>query len=169
MGDLLTNLGIDWRLLIAQIVNFLILFFLLKRLLYRPVLKILEERRARIAKGLKDAEAAEIRLKDVALERQAILNRAEAERRSLLEAAAEEAERIRKQRLAGAVREYEAIIERAKLEAEQSRDELMAEVRREAGDLVLAVSRKVTQGKLPQTIHDELLASALEELKGEKL
>ncbi len=58
MESLLDAFGIDWKLLIAQLVNFGVLFFALTYLLYKPVLKTLDERKAKIAQGVLDAERA---------------------------------------------------------------------------------------------------------------
>ncbi|MEK7854904.1 MAG: F0F1 ATP synthase subunit B, partial [Acidobacteriota bacterium] len=164
MTELLHKLGIDWRLLIAQIVNFVILFFILKRVAYGPILRILTERRARIAKGMSDAERAERRLKDVELERAEVLHRADAERRALLEAAAAEAEVVRPQRMAAAEAEATATINRSRLEANRLRQGLLDEVRREVGDLVFSIARKVTAEKIPASAHDAIARAAVDEL-----
>lgn len=169
VNELLHKLGIDWRLLIAQLVNFLILFFLLKKLLYKPVLDLLEKRRVRIAEGLRDAERSKERLAGIDLERKQMIEHAEGERRRVLEAAALEAEQLHHQRLQTAANEADAVIARAKEEAERLRRELLAEVRREVGDLVLRISRKVTREKLPKAVHAELIESAIAELNDAKL
>jgi F-type H+-transporting ATPase subunit b len=62
MGALLDAFGIQPQLLLAQAVNFAVLFGALSYLLYKPVLKTLEERRAVVAKGVEDAHAAEVAL-----------------------------------------------------------------------------------------------------------
>ena len=56
MQDLLNNFGVNWFLLIAQIVNFLIVLYLLKRFAFGPILKLLESRRRTIAESLENAE-----------------------------------------------------------------------------------------------------------------
>lgn len=165
MSELLTKLGIDWRLFIAQLVNFLILFFLLRKLLYSPVLRILSERRERIAKGLTDAEQATARLAGVELERAAVLHRAEVERAAMLERAAAEAETLRKERVAAADVETRAMIDRATREAERVRTELLAEIRDELGALVLTVSKKVTAEHIAPKDHEQLVAEAMRELE----
>ncbi len=58
MDQLLETFGVDWKLLLAQIVNFGVLFIALTYLLYKPVLKTLDERKAKIAQGVLDAERA---------------------------------------------------------------------------------------------------------------
>jgi len=165
MEELLHKLGIDWRLLIAQLVNFVILFFLLRKFLYAPILSILERRRQRIEEGLRDAERATARLSGIELERKQALDAAALERQHILEAAALEAERLREQRIASANAEAAALLARAREEATRTRDELLAEVRREVGDLVLAISRKVTAEKISKSVHAELMDAAVEELK----
>ncbi len=62
MVDLLASFGIDWRLLIIQTVNFGVLLIALTYFLYKPVLKVLEERRSKIEQGVRDASEAKISL-----------------------------------------------------------------------------------------------------------
>ncbi len=52
MEDLISKLGIEWKLLLAQIVNFVILFLVLKKFLYKPLLNFMNNRRQKIADGL---------------------------------------------------------------------------------------------------------------------
>ena len=59
MDSLLTQLGIDWKLLIAQIINFLVLLAILYKFLYKPVFKILHDREEKIEKSLRQAERIE--------------------------------------------------------------------------------------------------------------
>ena len=65
---LIYALGIDGRILLAQLFNFAILVFILWRFAYKPVLNILEERRLKVEKSLDDAEAATKRLKQAEAE-----------------------------------------------------------------------------------------------------
>lgn len=169
MDDLLHKLGVDWRLLIAQMVNFAILFFVLRKLLYRPVLAMLAERRERIVKGLADAEAAERRAREVDIERAAVLHRAEEERRSMLEAAAGEVERLRVERVAAADREASAVIVRAQKETARLRQEALTQVRREAAELVGMIAQKVTADRIPASVHAQVVADAASELARAKL
>jgi F-type H+-transporting ATPase subunit b len=65
MSQLLSQLGIDWKLLIAQAVNFFLLLIILKMFVYGPLTKMLHERRARIEEGLAKAKEADERLRDI--------------------------------------------------------------------------------------------------------
>jgi len=93
--DALGSFGLDWRMFIAQLVNFLVIGWLLHRFLLRPLMKNLAARREKIAQGLADAEKARAALADASKEREAILQQASADAYRLLENARDEAERLR--------------------------------------------------------------------------
>lgn len=59
MGELLNTFGVDWKLLLTQMLNFAILFYILKRFAYGPVLEMLQKRKEIIKKGLEDSAKAE--------------------------------------------------------------------------------------------------------------
>ncbi len=65
MSDILSQLGIDWKLFLSQLVNFFLILIILSVFVYKPVLKIIKERNRRIKEGLDKAEEAGIRLKEV--------------------------------------------------------------------------------------------------------
>lgn len=65
MEELFLQLGVNWRLLLSQGVNFLILLLALIFLVYKPLLKTMEERRRRIESGLMNADEAERKLKEI--------------------------------------------------------------------------------------------------------
>ncbi len=68
--DILNEFGIKPILLAAQVVNFLILLYILKRFLYKPILKVLNERKNKIADSLKNAEEIERKLVEISEEEQ---------------------------------------------------------------------------------------------------
>lgn len=84
MVELLTTFGIDWRLLVIQMVNFGVLLAALSYLLYKPVLTMLAERQAAVEKGVRDAEAAAMRLKEADHEKSALIGKAAAEAETIV-------------------------------------------------------------------------------------
>jgi F-type H+-transporting ATPase subunit b len=68
MSDLLHQLGIDWKLLVSQGANFLILLVALSFLVWRPILRIIEKRKSTIETGLRKSEEADTRLLRVGAE-----------------------------------------------------------------------------------------------------
>ena len=83
--DLAKEFGIDWPLLVAQIVNFLIVFFVLKRFAYKPLLDLLKNREKTIKQGIKNADDARVALEQAQEKETTILKNAQAEARKLIE------------------------------------------------------------------------------------
>ncbi len=90
MGDLIHAFGIDWKLMIAQAVNFVILVVVLGYFVYGPVMRILKERVQKIAQGLTDAEAARVEREAVAAERSGIVAEAHHEGEKIVARAQDE-------------------------------------------------------------------------------
>jgi len=89
--EIIKNFGIDPILLGAQIVNFLIVLFILRKFLYKPILDTLKKRRDKISEGLKVTEEANVRLEKIAKDEKTILRNAENQVKKLLEDAKKEA------------------------------------------------------------------------------
>jgi F0F1-type ATP synthase, subunit b len=91
MDQLLEAFGIQGSLLLAQLVNFGVLFVALTYLLYKPVMKTLDERRAKVAQGVLDAEAAAKKLASADAEASSTVQGAEREAEGIVASAREEA------------------------------------------------------------------------------
>lgn len=88
--EIVKNFGLNPVLLGAQIVNFLIVFFILKKFLYKPILGVLSKRQVTIKEGLKQAEEARIKLEKVVIEEKNILRQAQLQSKKIIEDAREE-------------------------------------------------------------------------------
>ena len=120
MGAILTTFGIDWHLLLINAVNFGLLLAGLTFFLYKPLAKMLEERRAKVAQGVADAHAAESRLREIE----------ESRAQKLAEAGAEADEIIASAREAGNVKAREIAAQ-----AEGSAARTLADASAQAGEL----------------------------------
>lgn len=94
MRELIQGLGIDWKLLVAQAVNFFILFLILLKFFVKPLGQLMEERRLKIEAGLKKSEEAEKLIDEVKILRQAILRKTDQERQQIIKQAAEAKEKL---------------------------------------------------------------------------
>jgi F-type H+-transporting ATPase subunit b len=92
MEPLLAVFGINWKLLLVQGVNFALLLAILSYFLYKPVLKIIDERREKIAEGVKTAEAAAASLAEAQKKSDGIVGDASREAESLVKTARARAE-----------------------------------------------------------------------------
>jgi F-type H+-transporting ATPase subunit b len=164
MQQLLEQLGIDWHLLLSQAVNFLLLLIILRIFVYKPLLKLLHDRRARIEEGLTKADEADKRLGEIdeigkgrikVAEAEAfmIIKRTESQARAVEEKMLAEAKRKEREQLANATRML-----RAKEEESRKR------VEKEAAIMVRRAIVK-TVGMAPDEIDEALIARAVKDAK----
>ena len=127
--EILNQFGINPILLAAQAVNFLILLFILKKFLYKPILKVLEERKKKIEDSLKNAEEIEKKLQLTEDEKEKILAKTSQEAQKLLDRVKKEIELMKEEGKVEAQQEASRIIqkgqEQLKAEMEKMRQELM--------------------------------------------
>ena len=110
----LGRFGLDPILFAAQLVNFLVIAWVINRFLLRPLMANLKTRREKLARGLEDAEKARGALEDAAKEKEKVLQGASAEAFRLLENARDEAERLRAAALERAGKDAERLVEEAR-------------------------------------------------------
>ncbi len=139
--------GVDWPHLIAQIISFCIVCFLLHRFAYKPILKMLEERQRQIAQGLADTEKIKAELAQTEAQRHEIMILANAHATKLLEEARAAADRVRQQEAIKATAAADQIIEKAREAAAYQHAVMLAELKREVGGLVVRATATIT-GKI---------------------
>lgn len=133
---------IDWFTVVAQIANFLILVWLLRRLLYGPILRAMQAREARIAAQSAEAVAAKQAAEQEAAELRRLQAQIEESRDQVLAAARQEADEQRKRLLADTRRELEAARAGWYRGIQAERDAFLRDLRRRLGSQVCAVSRQ---------------------------
>lgn len=145
MESILHTFGIDWRLLAINMVNFGLLMLGLWYFLYGPVMRMLEERRQKVAKGVEDAEAAGRAREEIEGERSGVLAQAaqeadEALARARTAAAARERELVEE-----AAKRAEAIVAQAEAQASEAKAKAIAESRDEVAKLIVLGMEKATK------------------------
>ncbi|MFA6285350.1 MAG: F0F1 ATP synthase subunit B [Parcubacteria group bacterium] len=161
MSELFSKLGIDWKLLIAQIVNFLVLLFVLWKFAYGPVLAMLEKRQKKIEKGLADADEAHKKLEESEEKQKEILKKARTEAKDIVEKAREQAEKSKSEIALEAKLQSEKIIAGAKSEIEQEKQKTISEIKSEIGSLVVAATEKIVGEKMDGKKDRELIEKSL--------
>ena len=154
-------LGFNLPGLIAQLINFGVLLLILRLFLYRPVLKLLDERKRRIQEGLERAEqAAEQALASEGEVRRAV-EEARAEGQQAVARAQEGAQRLRTELEERARADAEQIVERARDEVRAERDQAIRQLRAEFTDLTIAAAERVIGQSLDQAAHQRLIDEVL--------
>jgi F-type H+-transporting ATPase subunit b len=139
--------GVDWPHLLAQMISFGIVCLLLYRFAYRPILKMLEERRQLIAQGLANTEKIKAELARTEAQRQEVMVQANAQATQFIEEARAVAARLQKEETQKAIAAAEQIIVKACEAAAQDQARMLADLKREVGRLVIQTTAAVT-GKI---------------------
>jgi F-type H+-transporting ATPase subunit b len=139
----LEALGSNLGYLFVQILNFAIIFVVLRVWVYKPILGLLEKRRERIAQGLEDARVAAEARANAEKEAQAILSQAQADASQKVREAADRAEQVAREIHAAAEKDATAVREAAAGEAEQARSAALGELRGQVAALAIAAAQKL--------------------------
>ena len=159
------ELGINPTYLAFQIINFLLLVLLLHWLLYRPVLKMLDQRKERIRAGQEAAERARAEAEEMREQYERQLEESRAHARRLMDDAAAAAERLREESVAGAQQEAQRILERGREELRAELEHARRELRQEVAVLSVSVAGKLIQESLDTEKNRELAASIIADLE----
>jgi len=165
MGQAFEALGINLPMIIAQIVNFTILLVVLRMVLYKPVLKMLDERKQKIAEGLNAAEIARAEAASAQANIQAQLDSARKEGQEIVAGAQGIAARIQADAREQTAKDREAALERARNEIQLERDRAIAELRTEFADITVKAAEKVINQSLDQKSHERVIDETLAESK----
>jgi F-type H+-transporting ATPase subunit b len=157
--------GVDLWKLAFQIVNFLILLFLLNRFLFKPVLKRIDERNQQLGQGLEDAAAAARDRELARAEREATMAEARQEADALVQRAAKTAEATSAEILATARESAEQLTARARDEIAAEKERALAEIRGEVADLALLAAGKLVGEEMDEPTQRRLVEQFLAENK----
>ncbi|TAJ14386.1 ATP synthase F0 subunit B [Patescibacteria group bacterium] len=143
MGELFSTFGLDVRLLVIQSVNFGITLLVLWYFLYRPLLKIMAERKEKIAKGVQDAEEAERTRKSTEDARSGILTSAEQEAANLMDRAVGEGKDERAKIVKMAQERSDALVADARAEALELQRKALQDSEKEVTRMAILAAEKI--------------------------
>lgn len=142
--EILSKFGFDLKLFVAQIVNFLVLAFLFKKFLYKPILKTLKDRRDAIKKSIEDSENARKALEDAQQMTDTMMQKASKEAERIIREARSISEEVRDEIIQNAKAESQKMMQETKKQIQQEREGFV----KESKAVALEISRKI----LEQTI-----------------
>jgi len=156
------GIGINLPLLVAFVVNFLILFGLLSIVLYKPVLKMLDERQAKIAASMEQTEQIKEQAARSEEQMQAALEKARKEGQEIVARAAQIGERLKQEAAEGARKEAETLVNKARSEIDLERDKAMNELRADFAEIAILAAEKVIEETLDSKRHRKLIDEVLD-------
>lgn len=163
MDKAVEALGLNLPQLIAQIANFFVLLVILRLTLYKPILKMLDERKQKIAEGLNAAEIAraEAAAAQANIQDQLVIARKDGQ--EIVAGAQAIATRIQADAREQSNRDREVALERARSEIQLERDRAIAELRGEFADITVSAAEKVINQSLDRQSHQRIIDEALAE------
>ena len=156
--------GIDWPMLIAQAINFLIVAFVIWKFAFKNILSTIKEREKQIADSLKNADKIKLELEETEKQQQETLQEASLEAKKTISIAQEQAKAFIEEQKEDARKQAEEIITKAKLAMEQERERVLREAREEIASLVVLTTSKVLSKDLSEEEKERFSAKATEEL-----
>ncbi|HEX75127.1 MAG TPA: F0F1 ATP synthase subunit B [Dehalococcoidia bacterium] len=157
------GIGINLPLLLAFVINFVILFTLLGIFLYKPVLKMLDERQAKIKDSMEQAEQIKEQAAHSEEQIKAHLETARKEGQAIIAQATQIGERLKEEAKEGARQEAESLMAKARTEIQRDRDKTIEELRQEFVDIAILAAEKVINETLDREKHRKLIGEVLEE------
>lgn len=159
------DFGVEPVLLLAQAINFLILLFVLKKILYKPILKVLEDRKKRIEESLLQAEQIKAELEKAEQSRREIIKEASERSNLILEESKQGAGKLITEARQFAKKEAEIILHRTEEALAAEREKMRKELEKEVVSLVVTVSAKVLGKVLTQDLNKKITNETIKELK----
>lgn len=156
-------LGVDGKLFLAQLVNFGIVFFVMWKWVYTPLLKVMDERTKKIEQGVSDAEAAGALLRGAKEQGSQAIAEARKQAKAILDEAAAAAEAERQAMADKARLEVERIVAQGKDQLKGEQRKMVAEAKAEVASLVALAAEKVLREKIDPKKDAALIAQALKE------
>ncbi|MFH1382264.1 MAG: F0F1 ATP synthase subunit B [Chloroflexota bacterium] len=163
MEGLFSGLGINLPSLLAQLVNFLILFGVIYLFGRKRILRLLDERSGKVRESMEQAEAVKQQLANSEEEARKRIEAASKEGQDIIARATRTGEEMRQKAQQDARQEGETLINRAKSEIQRERDEAVTQLRGEFADLAIQAAEKVIERSLDKQAHRQLIDKVLEE------
>ena len=146
MSELFAAFGINWKLLLVQAFNFGLLLAVLWYFLYRPVLKLIDDRRQKIAEGVQKAEAATRRLEEAKTEGEGIVGVASREAEGIVATARNRAEERADEIVKNAESRAQDVLKEASARAEEAKRQTLKENEREIARAAMLAAEKILLG-----------------------
>lgn len=165
MGEIAHSLDLNWGLIVTQIIGFLLTVWILKAFAWKPLLKMLEDRRNKIAGDIDDAEKIKSDAESLLDEYNSKLRDIETEARSKIQDAVAEGNRIASEIRDHARDEAQKIVEKSREELSRDVAKARVQLRDDMVSMAIAAAEKVISAKLDEAEQKRLLEDFLKEVE----
>jgi F-type H+-transporting ATPase subunit b len=164
VSKIFNDFGVSWPFLLAQVLNFSVVAFVLWRFAFKPVLATLDERQKKIASGLQYAEEMKAKLEAIQQESVASAKKSQAEAARVIDEARRSAKEFLDRQTQEAAAKASDILVKAQQVIELEKKKMLAEARTEIARLVVATTQKVLSKELSDSERSRYNESAAREL-----
>lgn len=161
MLEIFSKLGLDYKLIIAQAVNFVLLLVILQRLAYKPVLKMLKERTDKIDKSIKHAQKIEEELKNTEEIKLAEIKKVKKESQEIIKEAYEISEKRSQESIEKTKAKTQEIVEKAKQEIKAEKENSVQEAKKEIADISIQIAGKIIGKNIDENKQKDLVNDVL--------
>lgn len=161
----MSDFGVQPILLLAQVVNFLVLLFILQKFLYKPVLKILDERKKKIEESLLNAEKIQTELAETQAKREIAINKAIDEGKKIIEEATKAGNILMQESQIKAKKDMEDMMEQGMQMIAGEKEKMKMDVKTEVATMIEMSLEKVLGSALDSKTHQKLVLDAVKTIK----
>ncbi len=165
MEELVKTFYIDWKLLLAQLINFFIVLGVLWKFALKPLQKVMNNRSREIELSLQQAKEIEKKLKETDQNKIETILNAKKESQIIIEQANKEAVSLREKKIAELKQEMEKIVAQTKASLLSEKEQMLKETKAEISDLVIAVSSKILEKNIDLSGNKKLIDQVLESVE----
>ena len=161
MLEIFENLGLNYKLIIAQSVNFVLLLLILQRLAYKPVLKMLKDRSDKIEKSLKQEKKIEEELKNTEEIKLAEIKKTKEEAQVIIKEAHETAQKRSQESIEKTEIKTQEIIDKAKKEIISEKERSIRAAKKEIADVSIQIAEKIISSEIDKNKQKDLIDNTL--------
>ena len=144
----LGTLGINLKIFIAQLVNFVIVLLVMWKFAYKPIINLLDKRAKKVEDSIKNAEQIEKRVKQIEKEQHTIISKAKIEAVEILETAREDAEKRKEEFLIKTKVEVDQVIQKGKEQIRKEKNQMLVEVKEDIIKIAIEASKKILKEEI---------------------
>jgi F-type H+-transporting ATPase subunit b len=164
MDALIGTFHIDWKAMIAQMINFAVVFFVLYRFALRPLMKMLDERNHTIQNGLDNAQKYQALLEEAEGIHEKELAKARIESHQLLSEMKQQSEEKRIEMLMQAEQDVKKMLDENRKTIEEEKNKMIDSLKKEVGDLVIKATERVVGSTVKDKVSEEVVRNSLSDV-----
>lgn len=165
MEQFVHQFGIDWKMMLAQLINFAVVFFVLKKFAYKPILNLLDARKKKIEDGLAFAEKAKSELASIEVIKTEEITKAKKEGVEIIKASEVSATKVRDEIVAGGEVEKQKLVATGKALIAEQKNRMEKDVYAQAISIVEVALGKVLGKTEFKSEEKQLISQAISEIK----